>query len=465
MGQPNIVWLTMDSIRFDRTTFSGYHRDTTPGLSKLVEMRNDALSFSQCYTHGIWTFASSSSILTGTPGSFHTAGVTNDVLPAAVPTVAERFSEAGYSTACISFNAHLSPATNLDRGFDRFAWLSKSTLLREAGLINVLKYMANLRHESAGFDRDTRKHTLNYLINNLLKDWVKELETRDSPFFIYAHYNDPHHPYCPPLPYRNCFDAGIDIAPDTQVEIAREMSDSLHERIAAGCDFTDTEWGAITTMYDSLLAYTDRSFSKLIDWLLERDDDTIIVATSDHGEFFGEYGLLAHMIAVTDEVAHVPLVILNEPSLAGTQENLIQHSDIMKVLLERAEANTEGMYASDPREEVRDVAITQRGPNRYRKKIDELRRHNPSFETDRYLDGLVTSARTRTHRVSISDSGEQTSLTDGEPNGLSADAASEHGIKDRVREFSEKWSPVKSAKESARMTPAMKRQLEDLGYL
>ncbi|AUV84145.1 hypothetical protein C2R22_21430 (plasmid) [Salinigranum rubrum] len=83
---PNIVWLTLESLRFDHTSLSGYKRDTTPFLQSIAA-ESSAVSFDKCFSHGIWTRPASASILTGTYPSHHQAGMGSDVIPDDLPTV------------------------------------------------------------------------------------------------------------------------------------------------------------------------------------------------------------------------------------------------------------------------------------------------------------------------------------------------------------------------------------------
>ncbi len=62
--RPNILWITLESVRYDHTSLSGYGRDTTPALARLASDPR-ATAFEQCITHGKWTGTSSGSILTG----------------------------------------------------------------------------------------------------------------------------------------------------------------------------------------------------------------------------------------------------------------------------------------------------------------------------------------------------------------------------------------------------------------
>lgn len=102
----NIVWLTLESLRFDHTSLSGYKRDTTPFLRSLAA-ESSAVSFDSCFSHGIWTRPASASILMGTYPSHHQAGMDSDVIPDDLPMIPELLGEQGYDTAGVSTVAYM----------------------------------------------------------------------------------------------------------------------------------------------------------------------------------------------------------------------------------------------------------------------------------------------------------------------------------------------------------------------
>ncbi|MFC7028079.1 sulfatase-like hydrolase/transferase [Halomicroarcula sp. GCM10025710] len=70
MVQRDIIWISLESVRQDHTTLGGHERDTTPNLARLAGEPGGAV-FENCFSHGIWTRTSSTSILTGRAPSDH----------------------------------------------------------------------------------------------------------------------------------------------------------------------------------------------------------------------------------------------------------------------------------------------------------------------------------------------------------------------------------------------------------
>jgi len=90
-------------------------------------------------------------------------------------------------------------ATGLDGGFDSFRYLISDTLIEEVHLVDLVKYAFAIRRHSGGLTTDTTKHSTSFLINETVKRQFDELSQNSDDVFIYAHYNDTHHPYTPAL--------------------------------------------------------------------------------------------------------------------------------------------------------------------------------------------------------------------------------------------------------------------------
>lgn len=465
MTRPNIVWLTIESTRADHTSLHGYGRDTTPNLRRIVD-DPAGRSFSKCFSHGVWTLPSSASILTGTYPSRHDAGMRSEAIPAQLRTVPELFSEQGYRTAGLSTNFHTSAATDLDRGFDRFGWLSRDTILDVAGVRTLAKYLAKIRSHSAGLTTDTSKHSTGYVVTDVLKRWVREFSD-EQPFFLYAHYGDPHHEYYPPLPYHDQFLEDTDVTVQRAREAVATHHENLNELIASGCKLDDAEWAGIEAMYDAEIAYTDALIGHLFDYVRERFPDTVFVITADHGELFGEQGMLAHKIVVDDAVTHVPLVIHGMPALTEHPGELVQHVDIVRTLLASVGHSSRQLQGIDLREETRSFAVVQRGEKRYRKNIEMFRELDPSFDADRYHDGTLHAIRTDSHKLLLSDEREELFQLPDEETDVSDDRPD---VAARLRTRLHEWletdgQPVAEGHRERNDSDAVKRQMRDLGYL
>lgn len=466
MHDRDIVWLTLESVRYDRTSIGGHERDTTPFLGRLAA-EEDSAAFENCNTHAIWTRPSTASILTGRAPSNHRAWSTERALPDDIPTIPEGLRESGYRTVGISPIAQVSSATGLDRGFEHFHYLGKEQLVSEVGLGTFVRYLLNLRRHSAGFTTDTRKHSTGYLIDSLARRHIGRAADGDDPLFLYAHLGDSHHPYYPPRGWRDRFATDLDSSMEWALSASLDMSDKIHEYIAEGLPFDERTWNAIDIMYDTSLAYVDAIAESIVETAREELDDPIIVVTADHGEFFGEEGLLAHMLSTHSAVTNVPLIVAGLDDQSGAQRGLVQHADVMKMLVEDLGVDVPVPIGQDVRTNPRAVAFTQRGEPRATKKLEELRRHNPAFDASRFRSGVLTSARTPEYRYQRGDDrvdlyrlpDESTDVSESHPDEV-----------ERLDAEIDSWLEAhdvsgESRGRTAEFSRDMAKQLEDLGYL
>ncbi|ELZ23108.1 sulfatase [Halosimplex carlsbadense 2-9-1] len=386
MTRQDVVWVTLESVRWDHTSLSERSRDTTPTLSRLAA---EGRSYDDCFSHDIWTRASTASILTGRASSAHRTWSNDAALPDSIATIPEAFGDAGYRTVGISPNGQFGPGTGLDRGFDDFHYLTRSTLVSEAGLPSLLRWAANLRRHSGGITRDGNQHCLGYLSTNVAKRHIRRASTGEEPLFLYVHYGDSHHAYVPPIAWRDRFADDLPMPVDEAVDIALDMSDRMYEHIAATDPFDDDEWTALRTLYDTAIAYVDHLTGELVSAARQRLNDPVIVVTADHGELFGERGLLAHMLVNNAAVANVPLVVAgaNEFPEAGP----IQHADVMKMLCRDLDVDHPVPVGRDLREEEREFTVVQRGGARTRNKLAQITKHNRAFPEGEYHTDDVTA--------------------------------------------------------------------------
>jgi arylsulfatase A-like enzyme len=454
--QPNIVWVTLDSVRADHTTMNGYERDTTP---RLAEIAQDGVNFETCISAGNGTPVSSASMLTGTYPFRHGLKLTNEFLPDELSTVPELLGEAGYRTACISRNSFLGPGTGLDRGFDRFEWIDSSRFLEAVPKRVLLGWLLNIREHSAGLTLDAGKHATPYLVNGMAKRSLSNL-AETEPFFLYLHYNEPHRPYYPPHSYLDEYTDEIAFSTQEAAEFAMDVHERNDALAAGNLDLSDDEWDALHAMYDAEIAYTDEMIGRLFDYVQQLDlEDTIFVVTADHGELLGEKGLLSHVLVIDDAVLRVPMVAHGLEDVGN--HDLIQQLDVMQTIVERAGGDTSQFQGVDLRTETREYAFANRG------EIDlkRWRSANPDFDPEPFHVGELASIRSTEFRYLQSEQrGELHKLPDEE-----TDVSDEcPDVRDELATVLEEWwetegTPIESTRES-QLDEAMREQLRDLGY-
>ncbi len=277
-GKPNVILITLDTVRADRMGFLGSKRGLTPRLDSLAAQ---AVVFDHAYSQAPLTPVSHATILTGTFPPYHGVEDFGNRLPPSVPYLPELLHAQGYRTAAFVSSIILDPkngfASGFERGFDAY----------DAGFHRLKrgeKRLGSIQRRG----EETMAHALEWLNQN-----------SGAPYFLWIHLWDAHDPYDPPEPY--------------------------HTRYAKA-------------PYDGGIAYLDAIVGKFLDDLRRRGllDDTIVAVASDHGESLGDHGEETHGVFLYDATIHVPLLLkLPEQRSAGTLiSTRVSLADLAPTLLE-----------------------------------------------------------------------------------------------------------------------------------
>lgn len=245
---PNVLLVTIDTLRADRLGSYGYKLARTPVLDRLAA---EGTRFADATTHAPLTYPAHVAILTGRyPAAYGVRLNGMRPLPTSASTLAERLKNAGYQTAAIVGSVILDRAYGLDQGFDlyddRFTIRPAETM----AVADVQRPAAEVTSSAVAW----------------LKAWTKQPNA--GPWFLWTHYYDPHLPYDAPAKY---------------VE-------------AVGGRPYDAEVSYVDAELGTLLAAVDRS-------------RTLIVVTADHGEALGDHGEPDHGFFLYDSTLRVPLIV------------------------------------------------------------------------------------------------------------------------------------------------------------
>ncbi len=319
-ARPNLLVVCIDTLRADRLGFMGYERPTSPFLDELAGAGHVFTSAFSTYPR---TPTSIASLFTSLYPTTH-GTIERPNLPLATTTFAERFSAAGWSTAAVVTNPHLSPGLGFDQGFDSYVYLSgphaKSQPRSDA--------LADGRTPSSPDVRYARSEGALYYargdgVNAAALDWLDE--PRDTPFLLYLHYMDVHNPYVSPAPYQDMFvtsrarDLYCKGTPPPDVEV------------------TDADVEFMGAIYDGQVRYVDELLRELFTQLERRGvlDDTLLVFTSDHGDELFEHGGFGHGTTLYDELIHVPLLVWAPGTVPpGRTDGVVSLLDVSPTLAE-----------------------------------------------------------------------------------------------------------------------------------
>jgi arylsulfatase A-like enzyme/Flp pilus assembly protein TadD len=269
-ARPNVLLVTIDTLRADHVGAYGAGFAETPTLDALAA---EGTRFSRAFASSPLTLPSHAALLTGRQP--HQIGVRHNgmyTLAPAEESLPERLRDAGWATGAFVGAWVLAARFGLDQGFDRYDDATSAGLAAPGGY-------AERRADA---------------VSDAALAW---LESAPRPFFLWAHYYDPHASYRPPAPYA--------------------------ERFAG-------------RLYDGEIAWVDAQLGRLVAALRARGelDRTLVVVTSDHGESLGEHDELTHGYTLHDAVLRVPLVLRGPGVPAGrVVDPLVRSVDVAPTVL------------------------------------------------------------------------------------------------------------------------------------
>jgi arylsulfatase A-like enzyme len=312
-ARPNLLLISIDTLRADRLSVYGYGRPVSP---RLDELAREAVVFDRFFYNGGGTLPSHMTMMTSLHPATHSIGPESaKTLEPERQTLAETLAAAGYATAAFTGGGWVAAKFGFDQGFDRY---EESDLGFAASIPEAQR-------------------------------WLEQVP-RDRPFFLFLHSYDVHSawnrlPYdCPgdaELEFVRARPAGFDGCRDG--ECASGLLAEANVRVRAGAarldqQFTPEELAFVSDLYDGCVHWTDARLGELFDALRTdgRWAETTVVVLSDHGEEFGEHGQMLHDQGGYEEIAHIPWILkLPGGRAAGRRVGgLAAMVDVMPTLLD-----------------------------------------------------------------------------------------------------------------------------------
>ena len=261
---PNLLFISIDTLRADRLGCYGYRRARTPNLDAIAR---DGTLWETVIASAPVTLPAMSTVMTGLDPAQH--GVHYNgfyALGREAVTLAEVLANRGYATSAVVGNFALDRRFGIEQGFDAF----DDTMTRRMSpgpppsiddQENATWWQRHLSTQPAQrFANEVTRAGLNWLEQN----------ADEAPFLLWLHYMDPHGPFLPPAQF--------------------ERSDPYDGEVS----FVDDEIGALLTGYREVFP----------------DADTLLVVVADHGESLGEHGVNGHVFAVYEQTLRVPFLMM-----------------------------------------------------------------------------------------------------------------------------------------------------------
>ena len=343
---PDVLLVSVDTLRADRVMALG---EQLPHLSAL-RARGTWAEYGLSSTNQ--TVPAHVTLLSGLGALEHGVRHNHDVMGAGVPMIAEELQAAGWNTAGVISNGLLRGVMGFGRGFDAFddsevastgrklafrrvvnkdtwvGWVFSSGV-GFGELVPWLLPRPEAREGPSGAGRRTTASALRYL---------DELVERPEPYFLFVHYLDPHHPYRPPEPTAGMFFDREDLPPEYR---EGPLADNkMMFRLRAELEGDDPAVRqraleasqALIPLYDEEIVFMDQQLGELLTRVETSGRPTVVIFTSDHGEHFGEHGLLLHSCSLYEELVRVPFVIAG-PGIPARQLDTPPHlEDVVPTL-------------------------------------------------------------------------------------------------------------------------------------
>jgi arylsulfatase A-like enzyme len=284
----NLIVVMMDSLRIDHVgAYAGDRaRAKTPNMDRFAA---ESLLFENAYVGSFPTLPCRRDLFTGRWG--HPFNTWSE-MERNLPTMAETFRKAGYTTGLVyDTPMFMTQGAFLDRGFGSIEWIRgqggepwiaddrieiKLPAAEHKVKVEGLKrYLAN---------QSRRRFESDYLVARTMTEavhWLERNYTRDQ-FILWVDSWDPHEPWDPPQYYVDQYNPGY------------EGDEAIYPCYGEWEHFlTPDEHNHVKALYAAEVTMVDRWLGYLLETvgLLGLKEDTMVVLMSDHGHYFGDHGL------------------------------------------------------------------------------------------------------------------------------------------------------------------------------
>lgn len=280
---PNVLLISIDTLRADRLGFYGCPKPTSPFLDAFAA---GAVVFEHAEGSAPWTLASLASVMTSEVVSTHNCWGYDAVLGDSFHTLPEILLAAGYDTACVVSHLYTTSRHGLQQGFvhtdDSYAYPEIDPARNITSQVISDKGIRFLDQKKGSPD--------------------------EEPWFLWLHYFDPHREYM-------------------------EHAGISEEFVTPG---QRPQHVILNDIYEGEIRYTDLHVGRVLERLdaLHFAQNTIVVLLADHGEEFLDHGALGHGNTLYEEMLHVPLVV-RAPGIAPRRvTDLARQIDVLPTVLD-----------------------------------------------------------------------------------------------------------------------------------
>lgn len=355
-NRPNILLIHTDEHRIDCLGAYGNKQISTPHIDALAA---DGVLFNNSYCSYPVCTPSRYSLITGLYVREHGGYSNHCTLRSGVDTFPAMLKRSGYKTKAVG-KMHYTP-TYFDVGFTEMELAEQNgpgrldddyhRTLRDHNLVDYNDLEDQVREfrkkapdsyfASCGARMSNlpdRYHSTTWIGDRAVESIEKW--SGDKPNFLMAAFIKPHHPFDPPKKWADMYDENeMDILPGwTDVcfehDLARSKGFFPHVKL------TKSALKKITAYYYASITHIDHHVGRMISVLKKKNlyDDTLIIFTSDHGEYLGYHHMLLKGNYMYEPLGKVPLIFKfpGNKNSGQIRDDLVSTIDLAPTILKAA---------------------------------------------------------------------------------------------------------------------------------
>ncbi|MFW6006868.1 MAG: sulfatase [Halanaerobiales bacterium] len=353
-NRTNILLIHTDEHRQDCLGAYENKEINTPNIDKLAE---EGVTYHNSFTPFPVCTPSRYSLLTGLYPHQHMGWTNHCNFPQGMDTFPEILRENGYNTKAVG-KMHFTP-TYLDTGFEEMELAEQNgygrldddyhRYLKEKGLIDIndLEDQVNEFREKADEEywqslgtRESNLKEEDYKTTWIGNRAVDELENWEgNNNMLMVGFVNPHHPFDPPAPWSEMYNPDeISLLPGWEEEV-REIDVNYNSGFFPHRELTEEKLKKVMAYYYAMISMIDYQVGRMVEILKDKGlyDNTMIIFTSDHGDYMGYHHMLLKQNHMYEPLMKVPLIIKYPDNREkGISTKMINNIDLAPTILDEA---------------------------------------------------------------------------------------------------------------------------------
>lgn len=303
-----------------RWTVGVYNEDelrgplTTPNLDRLAK---EGILFTNFFTNSAVCSPSRALMMTGCYAT-RNGVVDNNMVMVDLPTLADHLAAAGYKTGYAG-KWHLSGTARPGWAPDPYGWVDNRYMFNR-GHYKMIRMDASGNPEAISGQQpgDEESYTTDWLTDRAI-EFIRGHQ--DDLFAYMVSYPDPHQPWQVREPFNSMYDPDMMSVPRSFFQTIDPLNNWHREMVEQYGILTAERLQRIKSMYSGSVNLIDYNVGIMLAELEQLDllDQTMIVFTTDHGEYMGEHGLLYKNVFF--EAAYRLPLIIRHPDMEAGQFN------------------------------------------------------------------------------------------------------------------------------------------------